>query len=294
MNVLSLFDGYGSALVALKQLGLEVKNYYASEIDEDAIKVAMENHPEIIQLGDVKNWKSWDLPPIDLVLGGSPCQGFSSQGVHLNFDDPRSKLFFTFVDILNALKPKHFMLENVIMSRKAWTDIITSHVGVSPIVIDSALVSAQTRKRNYWCSFPVKQPKDAQKTLKSVLTTDVDWKPAGIRGRKINPETGKRDDKNPDIPYQQYIRPINKDKALCLTTAGKDSVISSLPEGLHLVKEYQQGKDWRYFTVEECERLQTLPVGYTKSVSPAKAKKLIGNAWTIEVIVHILSQMPKL
>jgi len=119
MNVLSLFDGLSGGRIALERAGIKVDNYYASEIDKYATIVSAKNYPDIIRLGDVTKWQEWNLPKIDMVIGGSPCQGFSNAGKGLNFDDPRSKLFFTFVDIVKALKPTYFLLENVMM-KKEW------------------------------------------------------------------------------------------------------------------------------------------------------------------------------
>ena len=141
MNVLSLFDGISVGKLALKELGIDIENYYASEIDKYAIAVSKYNFPDIIQLGDVRNIKAKDLPKIDLLIGGSPCQGFSFAGKMLNFEDPRSKLFFEFVRLLNELKPKYFLLENVKM-KKEWEDIITKQIGVKPIKINNTSLFA--------------------------------------------------------------------------------------------------------------------------------------------------------
>ena len=144
MNVLSLFDGMSCGQIALERVGIEVDKYFASETDKYAIKVTQANYPDTIQLGCVKDININALPVIDLLMGGSPCQGFSFAGKQLNFDDPRSKLFFEFVRIKEALKPKYFLLENVRM-KKEHQDVISSHLGVQPIKIDSNLVSAQNR-----------------------------------------------------------------------------------------------------------------------------------------------------
>ena len=128
MNVLSLFDGMSCGQIALERAGIKVDNYFASEIDKYAMKVTQNNYPNTIQLGDVTKWYEWDLPEIDLLIGGSPCQGFSVSGKGLNFDDPRSKLFFEFTNVLNFVKPKYFLLENVKM-KKRWEDIITNYLG---------------------------------------------------------------------------------------------------------------------------------------------------------------------
>ena len=132
MNVLSLFDGISCGRVALERAGIKVDKYFASEIDENAIAISEKNYKDIIRLGDVTKWREWDLPKIDLVIGGSPCQGFSRAGKCLNFEDPRSKLFFEYVDILNDIRKKNpdvlFLLENVKMKNE-WSDIISEHLG---------------------------------------------------------------------------------------------------------------------------------------------------------------------
>lgn len=173
MNVLSLFDGMSCGQIALNRLGIYVENYYASEIDKYAIKVTQKNYPNTIQLGDIKNVKGEHLPNIDLLLAGSPCQGFSFAGKQLAFDDPRSALFFEFIRLLKEVKPKCFLLENVPM-KKEYLDVITDLVGVEPILINSALVSAQNRQRYYWTNVPVDgQPEDKGLVLRDILDPSV-------------------------------------------------------------------------------------------------------------------------
>jgi DNA-cytosine methyltransferase len=127
MNVLSLFDGMSCGQLALKKAGIKVNNYFASEIDKYGIVIAKKNFPDTIHVGEVKELCSLDLPKIDLLIGGSPCQGFSFAGKELNFEDERSKLFFEYTRILADIKPKFFMLENVIM-RKEFQNIISSYL----------------------------------------------------------------------------------------------------------------------------------------------------------------------
>ena len=153
MNVLSLFDGISCGQLALRKANIPYERYFASEIDKHAIKVTQTNFPSTIQLGSVCSIVGSSLPKIDLLIGGSPCQGFSTAGRGLNFDDPRSKLFWEFVRLKNELQPRYFLLENVRM-KKEWQDIISQAMGVEPIEINSALVSAQTRKRLYWTNIP--------------------------------------------------------------------------------------------------------------------------------------------
>ena len=168
MNVLSLFDGMSCGQIALNKLGIKYDNYFASEIDKYAIQVTQNNYPNTKQIGSVTEVRGDDLPKIDLLIGGSPCQGFSFAGKQLNFEDERSKLFFEFVRLLKETKPKYFLLENVKM-KKEYYDIITDILGVSPIEINSSLVSAQSRKRMYWTNIPnITHPND-----KNIMLSDI-------------------------------------------------------------------------------------------------------------------------
>ena len=174
MNVLSLFDGMSCGRLALDRLGIPVTNYYAAEIDKYAIQVSEANYPDIIRLGDVCSVKAENLPKISLLLAGSPCQGFSFAGKQLAFDDPRSALFFEFVRLLKECKPRYFLLENVRM-KKEFLDIITQQVGVAPIFINSALVSAQNRQRYYWTNIPsIEQPEQRGVVLRDILEDNFD------------------------------------------------------------------------------------------------------------------------
>jgi DNA (cytosine-5)-methyltransferase 3A len=200
MRVLSLFDGISAGQLALQRAGIDVETYYASEIDKYAIQVTKKNFPNTIHLGDITKWKEWDIDwsTIDLVIGGSPCQGFSFAGKQLNFEDPRSRLFFVFVDICHRVideNPKmKFLLENVRM-KKEYQDVITQYMGVSPIAINSSLVSAQNRYRLYWTNISnVSEPDDRGILLRDILEEDVDSKydlSAAKIDRVLNTERGK-------------------------------------------------------------------------------------------------------
>jgi len=182
MRVLSLFDGCSGTQIALNNLGIKVDTYCASEIDKYAIQITQKNFPDTVQLGDIKDIKGEDLPDIDLIVGGSPCQGFSFAGKQLAFDDPRSALFFEFVRLLKEVKPKYFLLENVRMKQE-FQDVISEQVssiypecsnnglfGIEPILINSALLSAQNRNRLYWTNIPnIEQPEDVGLVLRDVL-----------------------------------------------------------------------------------------------------------------------------
>lgn len=283
INVLSLFDGMSCGQIALKKLGVKVKNYFASEIDKHGIKVTQHNFPKTIQLGDVTKINFSLLPKIDLLIGGSPCQGFSFAGKGLNFDDPRSKLFFEFVKAKEQLEPKYFLLENVNMIEE-WRNVITNYIGVSPLFINSRLVSAQDRKRLYWTNIEgVTQPKD--KNISWLEISEDGWFAGSMRGRRIN--NGKRDDYNKDIPIVQHIESRLDNKTNCLTTVGKDNIASQTRVGRTPLTEVK----WRYLTRNEMEQLQTVPDNYTLPVSVNQAGKLLGNGWTVDVIAHILSFM---
>jgi len=323
MNVLSLFDGMSCGQIALNRTNIKYDKYFASEIDKWAIKITQKNYPDTIQLGDVTNWRSWNLPKIDLIMGGSPCQGFSMAGKGLNFDDPRSKLFFEFVDILNFYAPKYFLLENVRM-KKEWQNIISEYLGVEPIMIDSALVSAQSRKRLYWTNIPnIVQPKDKGILLKDIIESgDVDrdksycidanyYKGGSLKNhlkkrrrqvflrqserrlmvksvpplRTQNPsskyliQVGEADIKGFDIIKRVY------------SIEGKSPTLTAMRCGHREPKIADSETTWRKLTPLECERLQTVPEGYTAGVSSTQRYKMLGNGWTVDVIAHILSFM---
>ena len=186
MKVLSLFDGMSCGRIALDQLGIPVETYYASEIDKYAIQVSQANYPDIIQVGDICDLDPKDYMDVDLMLAGSPCQGFSFAGKQLAFDDPRSALFFEFIRLLKAIKPKYFLLENVRM-KKEFLQVISQQVsecypeipfGIEPIFINSSLVSAQSRQRYYWTNIPgIKQPEERGIVLRDILETETDEQP---------------------------------------------------------------------------------------------------------------------
>lgn len=268
MNVLSLFDGISCGQVALERVGIKIDNYFASEIDESAIKVTMKNYPKTIQLGDVTEIKSVDLPKIHLLIGGSPCQGFSLAGKQLNFKDERSKLFFEYVRLLNELKPKYFLLENVKM-KKEFQDIISQHLGVEPIEINSSLVSGQNRVRLYWTNIPnITQPQDKDIKFYDVIDKEREWFPLLPWCLKVWGDKRKVD----------CLRTIENEKSFCLTTN------RSHPKNYYLNKDRNM---MTKLTSDEAERLQTLPQGYTKGIAEGHRFKALGNGWTVDVIAHI-------
>ena len=296
-SVLSLFDGMSCGQIALNRIGIEYDNYFASEIDKYAIKVTQTNYPKTIQIGDVTKVFAKDLPNIDLLIGGSPCQGFSFSGKQLNFEDPRSKLFFEFVRLIKELKPKYWLLENVVM-KKEYEHVISEYLGVEPVKINSSLLTAQNRVRLYWTNFEITQPIDKGINLIDVLETDDLINPSAIRGRRLNEATilgrrlnerGVRDDYNKDVPITQCleVRATNTNKSNCLTTVEKDNVLTTMPIGRHK-DAFKNKLPFRYYTLKEYCKLQTVPENYfTNIVSESQAKKMLGNGWTVDVIVHI-------
>ena len=324
MNVLSLFDGMSCGRIALERAGIQVTNYFASEIDKHAIKVAMHNYPDTQQLGDVTKWREWNLPKIDLLIGGSPCQGFSFAGKQLAFDDPRSKLFFEFVECLKHFKPKHFLLENVRM-KKEHLQVITDMLGVEPIRINSNLVSAQNRDRYYWTNIPdVNRPIDRGVYLKDIIQTDLPEHEAKnyivpfdktLRILDKEVERGKvgwfRQDSQANRVY--YIH--GKAVTLCGDSGGGAAKMGQYLFGCitpDRAEKRQNGQRFssgdkfytltaqdkhgvlvegyiRKLTPVECERLQTVPDNYTSCATDAQRYKMLGNGWTVDVIAHIFS-----
>ncbi len=218
---------------------------------------------------------------IDLLLGGSPCQGFSFAGKQLNFSDPRSKLFFDYVKALEALKPKYFLLENVKM-KKEYEDVITQHLGVKPIEINSALVSAQDRKRLYWTNIPnVTQPEDKKLMLKHIVEPEINKKDFDITERMKKKKPGT-------LAYEKAwknVRSLNEKSKTLLTV---QSISNS---GATNIK-YSDNKYYKPTPIE-AERLQTLPDNYTEGISNSQRYKCLGNGWTVDVIAHILSFIPE-
>lgn len=303
MNVLSLFDGIACGRVALERANVPVERYLASEIEPNAIKVATSHYPDIQQIGDVSKINTHDLPRIDLLIGGSPCQGFSSSGKGLNFVDPRSRLFFEYVRILKEVNPRFFLLENVKM-KKEWENIITDYLGVSPICINSSLVSAQNRERLYWTNIPgVKQPVDKNIRLEDVLENCTWTRPGAIRGRRLNKGSilgrrlngnGHRQDYDKSVPITQCleVRRTNTEKSNCITTVDKDNVLTPLPPGRY-PDAFKNQLPFRYYTTVEYSRLQTLPDDYLNMIPESSARKALGNGWTVDVIAHIFSFIPR-
>lgn len=307
-NVLSLFDGKSSGYTALQIAGIDFDNYYSSEVDPYAIKVSNAIHPNQIRLGDVTKWRGWGInwDSIDLVLAGSPCQGLSIAGKQLALDDPRSKLFYDFCDILNFVKSRNkkalFMLENVELKGKVKDSekIITDLVEQEPILMNSNLVSAQNRVRNYWSDIPIQEPINRGINLASVLD-DLPDCPVGIAVRikskciRVGGRNSPFGDKHEwDSPFQRVskkgrVKP-GIDKSGCLTGGAHSGGNHSDMDIIHSPFAA------RRYSVRECFRLQTVPEHHIDKivncgVSPSQLYKIAGNGWTDEMISHIFNGM---
>lgn len=402
MNVLSLFDGISCGQLALQRAGIKVTNYFASEKDKYAIQVAKKNFPNTIHLGDVTQLNGYTLPKIDILIGGSPCQSFSFAGKQNGMStlcnlevhtlehylqlkaqgyqfEGESYLFWEYMRLLHEVKPTYFLLENVPMS-KHWQRILSQTIGIAPIQINSALVSAQHRRRLYWtnigatqaglfnelaCGIP--QPIDKNIYLKDILEPTVDAKfflskkmisyldeksnkPANINGKAPTFTAGAHsgglhsqmctiEDTPPIKGLKSVYAKSNSLTASMHKGAGSDGTTlvevessnnlillggikaNQLVTGMY--KDFAQGQriyspngksvglsaeggglgaktglyevqnKIRRLTPIECERLQTLPDNYTQGVSNTQRYKQCGNGWTVDVIAHIFSFLPK-
>jgi len=308
MNILSLFDGISIGQLALKELNFKIDKYYASEIDKFAIGVTKYHFPNTIFIGDIREVDGNKFKNINLLIGGSSCQNFSfagkQQGMitkekieivsleqYLELKEKgfefegQSYLFWEYVRILKEVKPKYFLLENVKMAKK-WKNIISKELEIEPILIDSKLVSAQRRPRLYWTNIPIKDlPEDKNIKLKEVLLNKK-------CDRELLPFMYNKYGNKSRLEKNMFSF-LNSDKSACLTT------------GTHHHNKYLidiKNKKFRMLDIIECERLQTLPDNYTKFgiiedktiIIPNRERhKLIGNAWTLEVIKHIFKFLPK-
>lgn len=390
-TVISLFHGMGCFNIAAERAGVEFQKCYTSEIDPYASIVDKANNPGNVNMGDVTKWRDWPINwwEVDLVVGGSPCQGFSAagkqggtkailDGMEIIVSDramyldaksrgaeflSQSYLFWEYVlliDFIKLFNPNvKVFLENVNMSKNNM-DMITDAMGVKPVFINSALVSAQNRRRWYWANWEFDQPEDKHIYLRDILESDLssdrigmavrdklktiriggrnspigsrhEWDspflkcdkqlnlknnqnkascltgggnsggnhsdmdilvyPASIVGRRIDPETNRRSDNDASVPIVQCLQVKHSpDKMGCLTTVAKDTLISTEAPGRYVDAYNNSDLQYRRLTIMECERLQTVPDGYTqnKGVSNSQCYKMLGNGWTVDVIAHIL------
>lgn len=349
MNVLSLFDGMSCGQQALERAGFKIDNYFASEIDKYAIQVTMANYPNTKQLGSVVNVDGYSLPKIDILIGGSPCQSFSFAGKRKGMStkdeqeiltlehylqlksegfefEGQSYLFWEYMRLLNEVKPKYFLLENVMMGEK-WEKVLSKAIGVKPIMINSSLVSAQNRQRLYWTNIGlepqglfnhlesiIQLPKDKGILLKDILEENVaekyflsgkmiEWleRHSLKRGNEFKKTEGDRTAScltvsgltsvnlsadfieviSGDFRYDEGFRSRNNGKSPTLTITNDCNSLSG--KALAMVN-----KKIRRLTPVECERLQTVKDNYSAHVSDSQRYKMLGNGWTVDVIVHIL------
>lgn len=298
MNILSLFDGISCGQQALKEANIKVDNYYASEIESSSIAITQYNFPNTIQLGDITKITEEQLDSlgtIDMVIGGSPCQdlsGYKTDGQGL--EGTKSCLFYHYVRVLKHIQPKYFLLENVESMKAEWRDLISDILGVQPVMLDSSLITAQDRKRYYWCNFPVDALKEARQTLNDIV----------VKASAI-----------PEKYWYNFDYTYNGDnnKIQCtLNIKGMDSIRrvynlnSTAPtltcdgNGGHRVKKVYQDGRCRKLLPLEYERLQGLPDHYTQlglingkviTISDSKRYTAIGNGWTVPVITHIFNSI---
>lgn len=261
MNILSVFDGMSCGQIALNRAGISYAAYFASEVDKYAIRITQKNYPQTLQLGDVQLISAKNLPKIDLLIGGSPCQGFSVAGYRQGFDDPRSRLFWHYVRLLKETQPRWFLLENVRMTKQN-LDIISAALHCEPVEIDSALVSAQMRKRLYWTNIPLTPIEDRGIMLQDIL------------------ESGYTDRQKSYAIDANYYRGGSLKNYL---EKKRRQIVFTQSER----RLYDLYDTIRKLTPTECEKLQTVPVGYTEGVSNTQRYKMLGNGWTVDVIVHI-------
>jgi len=314
INVVSLFDGHSTGRLCLKRAGIKVDKYFASEIDENAIKISKNNFDDIIRVGDITLLNETELkklPKIDLLIGGSPCQNNSRAGDNKGLEGAESKLFFEYLRVLNWLKEYNnpniqFLLENVEM-KKATRDAISNYMNCKPISINSKLLSAQNRPRLYWTSIYIKEPKDKQIKLLDILEEVDTSNYIDYKGLLIDPNISEKAYNLIEV-VDAEVRISQATKQGYIVANNGDGVNLQFPTSKtrrgRVIKEKSNTLDCscdicvyydgiiRKFTITELERLQTLPDEYTKvdGLSDKARIKAIGNGWTSDVIVYILKQ----
>lgn len=339
LNVISLFDGKACALYCLKQAGFKIKNYYASEIDTHAIKIAKKNHPEIQHIGDVtkldidntwykgrtciihENGVKMIDGSIDLVIAGSPCQGFSNAGLGMNFEDPRSKLFWTFIHLLRQIQSGNpnvlFFLENVKM-KKEWRDIISKELGVEPIHLDHSEFSPTDRQRLYWTNIHItKMPEKRNIIINDILQKEVSGNyiisekvlARGLRKTyskpRFNPEkmgtmNTKNNSSQMSIDAGTTLIQVGladgikgyESKRRVYDPNGKCPTLLTHQGGHHHAKICIDDELWRRLTPIECERVHGMPDNYTEGVSETQRYRMIGNGWECRGVIGLLKNIP--
>ena len=291
MRVLSLFDGISCGMVALERADIPVERYVAYEINEPSIRISKKNYPDIEHRGDVTTADFSEYIGFDLLIGGSPCQDLSilntvyRQSGETGLKGKKSRLFYAYVDAMHTVNPRYFLFENVASMKVDWRDDITRELGVEPVMINSALVSAQERKRLYWTNIPnITQPENRGIVLNNII----------LPAENVHEKYWYRDKKftlhganeriiatlDDDNMFSQNKRVFNL-KHKCGTLCGDGA-------GGNLQKKVYQNGAVRKLTPLEYERLQTLPDNYTEGVADSHRYTAIGNGWTVDVISHIL------
>lgn len=298
MNILSLFDGISCGQTTLNRLNIPITNYFASEIDKYAITITNKNHPNTIQLGDVKDIDVTSLPKIDLLIGGSPCQSFTFAGkrngmitkdnveittleqyLSLKSEgfqfEGQSYLFWEYIKVLMEVKPTYFLLENVRMEKK-WKDIITNTLNVEPIALNSNLFSATNRQRLYWTNIPQRElPIDNPLVLRDIVEEGVTQK-YQLTSKHL--AAFHKSYKWKHCELNQKSKPLLA------------SYYKQPPHCPYIPCEVSES-GFRRLTPIECERLMGLPDNYTQGVSDTQRYKSTGNGWQVDTIAHIFQSL---
>ena len=284
MRVLSLFDGLGGARIALKNVDAPVE-YLASEVDPYAIKIHRKNHPDTQHIGDVSQVSGQSVGPVDLLVGGSPCQDLSrAKKGGLGLEGPNSKLFYEYVRMLEETKPRYFVFENVASMKPDVKERISEIFGVKPIMIDAKDVSAQNRKRYFWTNIPVDLPRGKDIKIQDVLEKEVD--PKYLHTDKAQAYMNRRvRDGRTHLDFGHHTDARTQQKSRTLT--------ANLRKGVPYNVLIDESGRMRKFTPTEVERLAGVPEGYTEGVSNTQRYKMLGNGFQIQVMEHILSGIPK-
>ena len=293
MKVLSLFDGISCGMVALERAKIPVERYVAYEIEENAIKISKKNYPQIEHMGDVTKADFSQYAGFDLLIGGSPCQDLSvyktsSAEGWKGLDGSKSNLFYHYVRALKDIKPKYFLLENVASMENKWVDAISRELEVNPIEINSSLVCAAERKRLYWTNIPAIGELENRNIMLKDIVVNAEEVPQKYWYDK--PFVYNGDDKKVqctlDIKGHRNMKEV-------YNLNGKCNTILCDGDGGHRVKKVYQNGRCRKLMPVEYERLQTLPDGYTEGIADSRRYTCIGNGWTVDVIAHILKNIPK-
>lgn len=294
LNVLSLFDGISCGQIAFERAGINIEKYYASEIEESAIKVTQFNYPDTVQFGDItkitgKQLDQMNMP--DIVIGGSPCQDLSNykydRGEVTGLNGEKSGLFYEYIRILKYVNTRWFLLENVASMEDTWRNLISKILGVEPIMINSALVSAQERKRYYWTNIPgLTQPNDKGIVIKDIIqnASEVPSKYWYNREFIYNGDDSKVQCTLQGSGLMRNMREVYNQNGKCNTH------LCDGDGGNRQKKVYQDGR-CRKFTPLEYERMQTLPDNYTACICDSKRYTAVGNGWTVDTIAHIFKEL---